>query len=100
MPFVSYRQTSPYASTRQTSWYLDTLEPRRIPPDPSDDLIVVETRYENRPDLLSHALYGTPDYWWVFAIRNMNLIRDPVYDLRAGMQIMVPTRQRLLRTLT
>lgn len=73
MPFVRYRQSSPYFSTSQTSWHLNTLEPRRIGTDPSDELISVEPRYEYRPDLLSHALYGTPDYWWIFMTHNMNI---------------------------
>ena len=100
MAFVQYRPSSPYFRTKQTSWYLDQMEPRQIPPDDSDELIVVGSKHEYRPDMLSYDLYGTPDYWWIFMVRNMNLIRDPIFDLKAGMHIMVPTRNRLSRLFT
>jgi len=85
-----YSSRSPYFSTKQTNWYLGYFEPRRIPTNVTDDLIQVEAKYHERPDLLSYDLYHTVDFWWIFAARNMDDIKDPIYDLRAGMHIYVP----------
>lgn len=95
MPRVEYRQRSPYAETSQTSWYLRQLNLRRIPADGTDRAITVKSKYVERPDLLSFDLYGTTDYWWIFAVRNPNTIQDPIFDLQAGTEIFVPTRDRL-----
>ena len=51
--------------------------------------------YQYKPDKLSYDLYNTPVYYWVFMVRNIDLIRDPIWDLKSGMVIMVPTLARL-----
>jgi hypothetical protein len=48
-----------------------------------------------RPDLLSYDLYGSVAYWWIFLARNINVIRDPIWDMVAGMAIYVPTASRI-----
>lgn len=90
-----YRASSPWAKTPQTSWYLGRLNLRRIPADGTDRAISVDSKYVERPDLLSYDLYGTTDYWWIFAVRNPNVIEDPIFDLQAGIEIFVPTVNRL-----
>ena len=95
MPRVEYRRRSPYADTQQTSWYLRRLNLRRIPASGTDRAMSVSSKYVERPDLLSFDLYGTTDYWWIFAVRNPNIIQDPIFDLQAGVEIFVPTRDRL-----
>ena len=86
-----YKSSSPYVNTGQTSWYLDFFEDPQLVTSDSDPLIIVEPKYEYRPDLLSNDLYGSPRFWWVFQKRNMNIIKDPVWDLKAGMEIYVPS---------
>jgi hypothetical protein len=95
MAKLEYRERSPYAKTPQTNWYLDRLRFRDIPPDGTDRAITVQARYTERPDLLSYDLYGTTDFWWIFAVRNMNVIEDPIFDLQSGIEIFVPTRDRV-----
>lgn len=69
---------------------------RDIPPDSSDSFITsLDKKYENRPDRLSQDLYGTIGYWWIFQVRNMDVIRDPIWDLTAGMSLYVPSLERL-----
>lgn len=99
MSQVDYKASSPYADTQQTSWFLSNLTYRQIPRDGTDKLKVLENKYENRPDLLSYDLYGTPNFWWIFMIVNPNQIKDPIYDMTAGMAIYVPTRDRLISVL-
>jgi prophage DNA circulation protein len=57
----------------------------------TDDVVYeVTSKYENRPDLLAYELYGDSALWWVFAVRNKNTIKDPIYDLVAGTKIYIP----------
>jgi hypothetical protein len=88
---ATYSGHSPYVTTPQNSWYLGYYNHRSILPNITDDLVVIEQKHQHRPDLLSYDMYGTVDFWWVFAARNMDLIKDPIYDLNAGMQIYVPS---------
>lgn len=89
------KTTSPYYETPIKDFYLDIWRKRNIPPQDDDILITVEPKYESRPDLLAQDLYGTPRLWWVFAVRNMDLLVDPLEDLKAGIQIFAPTKDRI-----
>lgn len=94
MNTVKYDSRSPYARTTQTTKfvdYLDFWEPVTIPANSSDILISLDSKYQNRPDLLSFDMYGTPQLWWVFAMRNPNTIKDPIYDFKTGILIYAPT---------
>lgn len=98
MPKITYPASSPYSDTGQTNWYLGPIRLRVIPPSANDQAIPIPAKYDTRPDLMSYDLYGTPAYWWVFMVRNMDLIRDPIWDFKAGMTINVPSAERI-RTL-
>lgn len=95
MAKVNYISSSPYFDTGQSSWYLAPIKLRDILPHHTDVAYMVEQQYENRPTLLSNAIYGSPAYWWVFMVRNMDKIRDPIWDLKAGTVIMVPSKTRI-----
>lgn len=99
MAQTRYSGGSPYAATPQTSWYLDTLVLRDIQPDPTDKPYTIEARHHYRPYNLSYELYGSKDYWWVFMVLNMDLIRDPIYDFKTDLVIRVPTKERLLNNI-
>jgi hypothetical protein len=87
---VTYNKASPYYLTSSTNGYLNVLSYRNIPSLSDDILFSVTKNYENRPDLLANDLYGDVNLWWVFAVRNPSVIKDPVYDLVAGVQIYLP----------
>ena len=99
MTQANYKTISPYASTAQVNNYLPYLDfwdsRVNIIPNPNDTYYIVTKNYEHRPDLLSYDLYGTTGYWWVFALRNPDVIQDPVYDLVPGIQIYVPQKASL-----
>lgn len=96
----TYKKSSPYYSTKvRKNQYLDILTIRPIPAADDDPLYEVEPVYANRPDLLSTAVYGTPKLWWVFAQRNMDVLKDPVFDLVPGLKIYIPKEATLKRTL-
>lgn len=96
MSKIVFPSSSPYYTTSQTSWYTGPIDYRDIPADSSDLYIAaLDPRFANRPDLLSYELYQTPAYWWVFMVRNIDIIRDPIWDMVAGMSIYVPTKARI-----
>jgi hypothetical protein len=96
---TTYSKTSPYFTTQFVNGYLDTMSFRDIPNERDDILFEVTSTYENRPDLLSYDLYGDARLWWVFAIRNKRILKDPVYDLRAGTRIYLPKLTTIKRVL-
>jgi hypothetical protein len=85
-----YSTVSPYYATAFKSSYLDVLTLRDIPINKNDAYFEVTSKYENRPDLLANDIYGDSKLWWVFAVRNKSIIKDPIYDLQAGIGIYIP----------
>jgi hypothetical protein len=92
---ANYTNTSPWSTTFQNSLYLELLNIRPVPAEPDDYRYVIENQYKNRPDLLSYDLYGTPRLWWVFVQRNMNVLKDPIYDFEPGTVIYLPKKSNL-----
>ena len=85
-----YQKTSPYYTTPNTNGYLDVIKPRDITAEVDDIEFVVPKDYEYRPDMLAYDLYRDVGLWWVFAARNRNVLKDPVFDLVAGVRIYLP----------
>jgi hypothetical protein len=85
-----YSKTSPYFTTNATGSYLDLLSLRDIPAQSDDILFTVTQQYSNRPDLLAYDLYSDANLWWVFAVRNKSVIKDPVFDMIPGQKIYLP----------
>lgn len=85
-----YSKTSPYYDTNLNGFYLDLLKLRDIPAQTDDIFFTVTQQYTNRPDLLAYDLYGDVNLWWVFAVRNKDTIKDPVFDMIAGQRIYLP----------
>ena len=57
----------------------------------SDEQYAIDPAYDQRPDLLAHALYNNSGLWWVFALRNPDVIKDPLRDFKAGTIIFLPS---------
>jgi hypothetical protein len=92
MANTTYQPYSVYYYTPQTSTYLGIWTPPNISRSTTDVQIQLTPRYNNRPDLLSNDLYGTPRLWWTFAMLNPDIIKDPVYDMQSGIQIWVASQ--------
>lgn len=84
------KDTSQYKLTPIRNWYLDLWVPQNVPKNDFDKIILIPPEFDQRPDLLSNQEYGTPRLWWVFAMRNPNLIIDPINDFVAGLEIYIP----------
>jgi hypothetical protein len=95
MATINYPVNSPYSATPQLSWRLGRYQHRAIAPAPTDTRRVLTSRYHHRPDILAFDIYGTPELWWVFMLRNMNLIRDPIYDFVTGIEVVVPSAETI-----
>lgn len=94
-----YTNQSPWADTPANNLYLELLEIRPVPAEADDFLYVIENQYRHRPDLLSFDVYGTPKLWWVFVQRNMQVLKDPIYDFIPGVKIYLPKKSNLERFL-
>jgi hypothetical protein len=90
----------PYKNTRITnSGYLDIMTIRPVPSNKDDIFYEIIPAYNYRPDLLAYDLYGHKELWWVFAQRNMDIIKDPIYDFVAGTKIYLPQGNLLKKEL-
>jgi hypothetical protein len=96
---MAYKITSPWHDTRLSNGYLGNFNIRPVSAEPDDIAYTIDPHYNYRPDLLSQDLYGTPKLWWVFTQRNMNVIRDPIFDFKVGTLIYLPKKTTLFRVL-
>lgn len=95
----SYSRFSPYADTSIFGNFLDVMTFRNIPARADDVLYRIDKIYQNRPDLLAFDLYGSAELWWVFAMRNPNVISDSIRDFVAGKKIYIPKKDVIVQTL-
>jgi len=101
MAQVQYSSRSPYSETNQVlqnPGYLDIWEPKFIVSSDGDEIFVVTGQYVHRPDLIATRFYGTPEFWWVFISRNVDIIKDPIYDLVEGLEIRIPSLANIERS--
>ena len=86
-----YPQTSPYyLSDIINARFLDMMNNRPIPKDPTDIYWEITTVYNLRPDLLAYDLYNDSRLWWVFGNRNPNTLADPMFNFVTGTGIYIP----------
>ena len=96
---ATYDSTSAYYTTGYSQFFLDTMANRPIPKETDDRIMLINTTYQYRPDLLAFDLYDTPELWWVFYQRNPNTLTAPPLDFKAGVQIYLPKITVLQETL-
>ena len=78
---TTYSKLSPYYHTPLNGSYLDILSLRNLTGETDDVRYEITSQYEYRPDLLAYDLYGDSNLWWVFAVRNKDVIKDPIYEV-------------------
>jgi alpha-L-fucosidase len=99
MTKAAYSPSSPYFQTKSFGNFLDVMVNRPVTPNADDVLYEIDKVYEYRPDMLAFDLYGNSSLWWVFAKRNPNALKDPLFDFRAGVQIYIPKKSTLQQDL-
>lgn len=88
---MAYSQSSPYFNTELFAEdFLDLMVNRPISSLMTDDYWEITATYHLRPDLLAYDLYQDSKLWWVFAQRNPNTLKDPLFDFVAGTKIYLP----------
>ena len=93
---MAKNKLSPYANTPLTdTGYLDVFAPVPVPVGSNDVLYEILPAYTYRPDLLAFDLYGQKELWWVFAQRNLDVLKDPIFDFVAGTKIYLPQGSNL-----
>jgi hypothetical protein len=96
---ATYSKTSAYAGTPLWGKFLDVWPGKTIEYDSTDALYQIDPIYNGRPDLLSYDLYKDTNLWWVFFVRNPDVLKDPLQDFKAGAIIYVPTLATVKRSL-
>ncbi len=91
---ATYDNKSYLYDTQMTSFYLDVARMPRMNGVPSKE-VVVPPECDNRIDLFSYQQYGSSRFWWLIALANADAIKDPIWDFRSGMTVLVPDKARL-----
>jgi len=97
---ATYKPTSPY---NKTSFFgerfLDIMEYKSLPAQADDIYQSITSTYHRRPDLMSFDIYGSTDFWYVFMLRNRDIIIDPIYDFTEDKKIYIPKLTTILENL-
>jgi hypothetical protein len=99
MATVAYSKTSPFFGTGLYGNFLDVSVKRKITKLASDKLYQIDRVYHLRPDLLAYDIYGDAALWWVFAARNPNTLKDPLFDFITGNTVYLPSKDTLVKDL-
>lgn len=78
--------------------FLDMNSLPSLRPSVNDEVYTIEEDYNERPDLLANRLYETSELWWVFAIRNPDILTDPIRDFKTGVTIALPSAESVMRS--
>jgi len=76
-----------------SSRFLDVNSLPNMPKSIYDEDFVITPKYHQRPDLLANDIYGSPQLWWVFALRNLDELVDPYRDFKSGLLIKLPSAE-------
>jgi hypothetical protein len=71
--------------------FLDINSLPKIPEDAFEIDYKIKEAHNGRPDILAMELYGSPRLWWVFALKNPDIIKDPLNDFKPGVIIKIPS---------
>ena len=95
---MAYEQKSYLHNTNYNKFYLDTAKLDSLQ-DASGNYVVVPPSCEHRIDLFSYKQYGSSRLWWVIALANADIIKDPIWDFKAGLTVLVPRNVALIEQL-
>lgn len=93
---TAFNKYSLYKNTKYDDYYRDYYNPLSIGYDDTDMYLIVTSEYHQKPGNLANFLYGSPRFSWVFSYFNRNQISDIIFDLKEGMILRLPTKERLL----
>jgi hypothetical protein len=88
---INFNTNNPYYNTPQTSWFTGPWTNKTILPNVGDRRMIIEPKYNFRPQNMSQDLYNNPAYYWVLWLRNIDIIKSPILDFTTGKTIIVPS---------
>lgn len=91
---ATYDKKSYLNDTGITGFYLDIANMPRMTGVASKQ-VIVPPECDNRIDLFAYQQYGSSRYWWMIALANADAVKDPIWDFRAGMTVLVPDKAKL-----
>lgn len=89
-----YSRYSPYFNVKQT-WYLDTMILKTMRPADDDEIYQIPTKFHHQPWRLAKEKYGNERLYYIFAVLNKDILKDPVYNFNAGITIRIPSVNRV-----
>ena len=98
IPTNMYNNRSYLRQTPIRNFYLDVSTLPYVDYQKGNN-VIVPPECENRIDLFSYQQYGSSRYWWMIALANADLIKDPIWDFTAGLTVLVPKDTALLENL-
>ncbi len=96
---ATYSRTSPYYGTQPWGKFLDVWPGKTITANITDAVYQIDQIYNLRPDLLANDMYQDSTLWWVFAVRNPDVLKDPLLSFTTGVIIYVPTKATIQQQL-
>lgn len=85
--------------TETSDRFYEWWERRNFSIDPGSDFAyTIPDAFDRRPDLVSTAIYGSPEYAWF--ILQFNKIIDPTEEFVAGANLLLPTESRMNQLLS
>ena len=91
-----YKKPSIYQNTNiKDRFYLDIWNPIFLPKSINDKIIIIPSRFDLRPDLAAYEIYGEPKLWFVFYLRNPDILKIPFWDFREGTEIFIPNKNTI-----
>lgn len=85
-----------YSNTNTREFYLDLWQDPGLAFSTSDPLEAIPVEFDRRPDLMAFNRYGNTKFWWIFALRNKDILIDPIEDFTAGTKIHVPNKRTIV----
>ncbi len=91
---VIYKPSSNYAITTINKKYLEVYNPPLTLSTLSVNTtkMIIPSKYNLRPDLMAYNVFGDTNAWWALIHYNRDVIKDPVFDFKAGLEIVVPKK--------
>lgn len=93
--FTKHSRYTHGGTTELDGKFLEWWDRKKFTKDTSDLFYVLEKTYEGRPDKLASVFYGDSSVWWL--ILQFNNILDVNEEFVAGVELRMPTKERLLQ---
>jgi hypothetical protein len=77
--------------------FLDLNALPKMPKSLYDEEYTLSSADHKRPDLLAYKIYNNTRLWWVFALRNPDVLVDPINDFVEGTVIQLPSGDTVKR---